>query len=193
MIPRQIGLALSVILFAVPAALLLIARRSIVPLLVAQNWDPLLAWFVAGGEVLALMLVAALAAARMAVAVASWRQVLTELRLHPAGAGFGMSQASSLAPRSQRPRAFSSSTQLSVQDFRLTLPFLRIVPLEPSRLHLLALWLPFFFLNIVGEELWWRGFIQPAAGADLRHCHLGSFGDYSMVPSTSASVWGCSS
>ena len=25
----------------------------------------------------------------------------------------------------------------------------------------LALWLPFFVLNIVGEEFWWRGFIQP--------------------------------
>jgi membrane protease YdiL (CAAX protease family) len=26
----------------------------------------------------------------------------------------------------------------------------------------LALWLPFFFFfNIVGEELWWRGFILP--------------------------------
>ena len=34
-------------------------------------------------------------------------------------------------------------------------------PLEPRQYYLLALWLPFFALNIVGEELWWRGFIQP--------------------------------
>jgi hypothetical protein len=25
----------------------------------------------------------------------------------------------------------------------------------------LLAWLPFFFFNIFGEELWWRGYIQP--------------------------------
>ena len=38
--------------------------------------------------------------------------------------------------------------------------FMTARPLEPSY-YLLALSLPFFALNIVGEELWWRGFIQP--------------------------------
>ena len=40
-------------------------------------------------------------------------------------------------------------------------PFMTAQPLEPRQYYLLALWLPFFALNIVGEELWWRGFIQP--------------------------------
>jgi membrane protease YdiL (CAAX protease family) len=36
-------------------------------------------------------------------------------------------------------------------------PFLTAQPLVPGQYYLLAPWLP----NIVGEELWWRGFIQP--------------------------------
>jgi membrane protease YdiL (CAAX protease family) len=40
-------------------------------------------------------------------------------------------------------------------------PFMAVKPLEASQSYILALWLPFFTLNIVGEELWWRGFIQP--------------------------------
>jgi membrane protease YdiL (CAAX protease family) len=40
-------------------------------------------------------------------------------------------------------------------------PFLTVRALEPAQYYLLALWLPFFALNIVGEECWWRGFIQP--------------------------------
>jgi len=35
------------------------------------------------------------------------------------------------------------------------------VALAPSQYYMLALWLPFFAANIIGEELWWRGFIQP--------------------------------
>jgi membrane protease YdiL (CAAX protease family) len=40
-------------------------------------------------------------------------------------------------------------------------PFLTTAALEPGQYYILLLWLPFFALNIFGEELWWRGFIQP--------------------------------
>jgi membrane protease YdiL (CAAX protease family) len=40
-------------------------------------------------------------------------------------------------------------------------PFLTATTLKPAQYHILLLWLPFFAVNIIGEELWWRGFIQP--------------------------------
>ncbi len=40
-------------------------------------------------------------------------------------------------------------------------PFMTVKPLAAGQYYILAVWIPFFFLNIVGEELWWRGFIQP--------------------------------
>ncbi len=38
--------------------------------------------------------------------------------------------------------------------------FIPVQALEPNEYYILALWVPFFVLNIIGEELWWRGFIQ---------------------------------
>jgi membrane protease YdiL (CAAX protease family) len=35
------------------------------------------------------------------------------------------------------------------------------MPLTSTNTWLIAAWLPFFFFNIFGEELWWRGYIQP--------------------------------
>ena len=40
-------------------------------------------------------------------------------------------------------------------------PFLTASALEPAHYYILLLWVPFFAVNIIGEELWWRGFIQP--------------------------------
>ena len=46
-------------------------------------------------------------------------------------------------------------------SFHTTPSFLEVQPLGPGEYHILLAWLPFFFFNIVGEELWWRGYIQP--------------------------------
>lgn len=46
---------------------------------------------------------------------------------------------------------------------------MRVEPLGPAQRYILALWLPFFFLNIVGEELWWRGFVQPRQEPVFEH------------------------
>jgi hypothetical protein len=40
-------------------------------------------------------------------------------------------------------------------------PFLAVRALESAQYYLLALWLLLFALNIVGEECWSRGFVQP--------------------------------
>ena len=39
--------------------------------------------------------------------------------------------------------------------------FMAFEPLTPGRYWILAAWLPFFVLNIVGEEFIWRGVVLP--------------------------------
>ncbi len=39
--------------------------------------------------------------------------------------------------------------------------FFRNMPLQPGQRWLLIAWLPFFFFNIMGEELYWRGYLLP--------------------------------
>jgi len=43
----------------------------------------------------------------------------------------------------------------------LSPPFVKMEPLTAETVWVLLAWLPLFFLNIAGEELWWRGFILP--------------------------------
>lgn len=45
--------------------------------------------------------------------------------------------------------------------FDPTPPFMRFEPLTPERYWLLAVWLPYWLLNIFGEEIVWRGVIFP--------------------------------
>jgi membrane protease YdiL (CAAX protease family) len=52
-------------------------------------------------------------------------------------------------------------------SFHTTPSFLEVQPLGSGEYHILLAWLPFFFFNIVGEELWWRGYIQPRNEAAL--------------------------
>ncbi len=47
----RIGLKLSIVLFGIPALLLWMVTRFLVPGLVAREWEPPLAWFVGGGLV----------------------------------------------------------------------------------------------------------------------------------------------
>jgi membrane protease YdiL (CAAX protease family) len=161
LIPKRIGLALSVVLFGVPAVLLWLVTRYLVPTLVTQGWEPLPAWFLGGGLLLALLMAAALTGATMALPAPSWRAILDALRVH------------SLSPADWRLGGLTLLVTLAavaaMQFVNVTIGpglaphphFMHVEPLGPAQRYILALWLPFFFLNIVGEELWWRGFIQP--------------------------------
>jgi membrane protease YdiL (CAAX protease family) len=40
-------------------------------------------------------------------------------------------------------------------------PFMRLEPLSPGRYWILLVWLPYWLLNIMGEEILWRGVIFP--------------------------------
>lgn len=53
------------------------------------------------------------------------------------------------------------SLHLGVRVMDTSAPFLHFEPLRGSQRLLLLVWLPFFFFNIVGEELLWRGYILP--------------------------------
>lgn len=44
----------------------------------------------------------------------------------------------------------------------LSPPFMKYEGLTPENYWILLVWIPFFFFNIVGEELYWHGYILPA-------------------------------
>lgn len=159
-IPDRIGLALSAILFGVPALLLWLATRYVIPSLTAQGWQPLLAWFAAGSLVFVPLLVAALIGAWMSGPAASLPEILRRLRVRPLSTEDGRLIAVTLAVTLAAMAALQIVNANLWPGLPPHPPFLHVRPLEPAQYYILALWLPFFAVNIVGEELWWRGFIQ---------------------------------
>jgi membrane protease YdiL (CAAX protease family) len=53
------------------------------------------------------------------------------------------------------------SIRFGISPIDTSAPFLRFEPLRGTERLLLLAWVPFFFFNIVGEELLWRGYILP--------------------------------
>ena len=159
--PERIGVALSLVLFGAPALLLWLTTRLMLPDLVARGWEPLLAWFAAGLLVFAPLLVAAVICASLALPTARGTTISEELRVHRLTPAHWLLTGSVLA------FTIAGIACLHFVNARVWpgLPahpsFMPVQPLRPEQHYILLLWLPFFAFNIIGEELWWRGFIQP--------------------------------
>ena len=158
-LPARIGLGLSLVLFGIPALGLWLATRRLLPDLVATGWSPLLAWFFAGSLVFAPLLVLACVSAAVDRApdrptVASVLRVksMSKRDWSIAGAALGLTFAAMAA--------LAVINQIVWPQLPPHPAFMTVEPLTDGHLQVLALWLPFFALNIVGEELWWRGIIQ---------------------------------
>lgn len=157
----HLGLLPSLVLFGVPALMLFAATHWVIPRLTARGVDSLLAWFLAGGLlVFAPLLAAALIAAARASPGAGWRTRLGRLRVRPmrgrdwriAGLALLITYALTAAMQ-QLGAAFWPSLPPHP-------PFMEVKPLAAAQWYVFLAWVPFFFANIVGEELWWRGIIQ---------------------------------
>ncbi|MPZ32306.1 MAG: CPBP family intramembrane metalloprotease [Rhodospirillales bacterium] len=161
LIPKRIGIILSTILFGIPALLPWLVTDFGVPALVARGWNPLLAWFLAGTVVFAPLLAAAIFGASMTLSTSSPSMILEHLRVHHLSFDEWRLTALALA-WTATAIAVLSLLNANVWPGLPTEPsFMTIRPLKPPQYYLFALWLPYFAVNIIGEELWWRGFIQP--------------------------------
>jgi membrane protease YdiL (CAAX protease family) len=143
--------------FLVGALLLAIATRVVIPILAGWGWEPLLAWFAAGSIVVFLPLIA------MGVAVLrSDGQPLSRERLRlrtPTRRDWALIGAGSLV--------VFVTTGLVATALRhwvgaeLAPPFLRVEPLGAHRVWILAVWFPFWLLNVLAEEFVWRAVLLP--------------------------------
>jgi membrane protease YdiL (CAAX protease family) len=57
--------------------------------------------------------------------------------------------------------ALLKKTSVYLPGLDISIPFMDNMPLSRDYYWILAIWLPFFFFNVLGEELWWRGYLQP--------------------------------
>lgn len=157
----RFGLGISLVLFGIPALMLYGATYHLIPVLAARGMGPLPAWFVAGGVCVFLpLLIAALMGARFALPRGSWRARLAALRLRRLSRRDWLIAGAALLFTFAATGAMQQIAVALWPGFAPHPPFLSIQPLTPEQYWIFLAWLPFFFANIVGEELWWRGYIQ---------------------------------
>jgi len=162
------GLGLSIVLFGIPSVVFFLITRVLIPYFRENSsTHPILVWFISGGLFLFIPLfVLTLILYKsdkydldMKTLIMRFR--LTELHrqdwiwslcaflliLILMGVIMGLWKLLSL--------------HLGLMPLDTTAPFLQFNPLRGAEVLFLLVWIPFFFFNIVGEELLWRGYILP--------------------------------
>ena len=158
-----LGLAGSVVLFGAGALLLLLTTRVAVPTLVsATGAEPAVMWFLAASTVLfgPLPLAAALLLyrERRPGRQVSWG---ARLRLRAMNGGDWLWTVGGLATVGVLSGGIGTTLRMLPHGAKLRPSFMAFEPLGPGRYWILGAWLPFFVLNVVGEEFVWRGIVIP--------------------------------
>ena len=171
---KPMSLTTSLLCFGIPTIMLLLAARFGVPFLTNHLGTPaVVSWFISGGLLVLLPLfVVSLVAYRLEGNENSLAAFCRRFRLKPmtkqdwlwtVGSVIFILLSSALLLLFAR--WLTSTTNLP--PFKTSPPFLEIQPLSRDQMWIFLAWLPFFFFNIFGEELWWRGYIQPRQ--ELKH------------------------
>lgn len=158
-----LGLGGSAALFGVGALLLLLTTRVAVPAFVsATRAETVVMWFLAASIILfgPLLLTAALLLHRERHP-GRLDSLGARLWLRPMNGGDWLWAVGGLAAVGMLTGGIGAAFRI-LQDGKDFHPsFMAFEPLGPGRYWILGAWLPFFVLNIVGEEFVWRGFALP--------------------------------
>lgn len=158
-----LGLAGSVALFGAGALLLFLTTRVAVPALVsATGGESVVMWFLAASAVLfgPLLLTAALLLSRER-RPGSPGSRSARLWLHPMNGSDWRWALGGLAIVGVLTGGIGAVLGALGDLSPLHPSFMALEPLGPGRYWILGAWLPFFALNILGEEFVWRAFILP--------------------------------
>jgi membrane protease YdiL (CAAX protease family) len=123
--------------------------------------EPVIAWFLLGGAgvFLPLLLVAiCMVRAESDLRGPVWRERLRFRRLNK---GDWAWSAVGLLGIAVATGLIMLGAQLAGSPLEVHPSFMHLDPLGPDRLYILAVWLPFWLLNIFGEEILWRGVVLP--------------------------------
>jgi membrane protease YdiL (CAAX protease family) len=153
------------------AIALFIAVQYAIPYL-HQNYGvaPLIGWWLASGIIVFALFAGAILAARYRTQTKSLSEVLLVLNLRSltktdvVWAFGGLLGVVVLTGIVVTVFGLFSLNLLSQDSYA---SFLRMEKLRPSEYWLFLAWLPYFFFNIVGEELMWRGYLLPRQSAAL--------------------------
>ena len=162
----------SLLYFLGGALALFVAVQYGIPCLHEQyGVRPLIGWWLASGIIVLALFAAALLAARKQANAKSLKEILLALNIKPLTGkdvlwGFGGLFAVVLLT-GLVVTAFDLVLSMNLLSQDSYASFLRMEKLKPGEYWLFLAWMPYFFFNIVGEELLWRGYLLPRQAAAL--------------------------
>jgi membrane protease YdiL (CAAX protease family) len=158
----------SALLFGIPTLLMWFATRHAIPVLQERLAGPdILCWFVAGGAVFLCLFIGAFVGFRIEEQRVSLVGFTQRFRLAPIQRADVLWSLGTLVVCGLLSAAIAGVWTWASNPFPflgkpdLSPTFMPVEPLTHETLWVLLAWLPLFFFNIAGEELWWRGYMLP--------------------------------
>lgn len=165
---RRLPILGSLILFGIPTLLMWLATRWGIPALKLHLAGPaILSWFVAGGSVFLCLFLTAFVAfwieqGRVTLDGFAGRFRFRRTNAQDVAWSLGaLVVCGSLSGGIAGLWGWVSQARGVLPEPQLSPSFIHMEPVTPDRYWILLAWLPLFFFNIAGEELWWRGYILP--------------------------------
>lgn len=160
---KKMGFGLSFAIFGAASFLMIIETRLLIPYLSKISGQELiLFWFIVAGLGIFLpLLVTALIILRgegNLFKSGAWKKRLRFRRLTTVDWLWTVGAIAAIGIFSV---VIMKGLELAVGQVDHQPPFMSFDPLTPGRYWLLAIWLPYWILNIMGEEILWRGVMLP--------------------------------
>jgi membrane protease YdiL (CAAX protease family) len=160
---KRMGLLKSFSILIPAALILMVETRYLIPYLSHKTGqETILFWFIVAGVGMFLpLLLAALAILNVegyGLQRNTWRE---RLRFKPLTRADWVWSIGSLVTIGFLSVAVMKGLERAIGTFDHSPPFVVFEPLTSGRYWLLAVWLPYWILNIMGEEILWRGVMLP--------------------------------
>jgi membrane protease YdiL (CAAX protease family) len=160
---KPVGITGTIAYFGGAALLMYVATHyGITYAAESYTGEPILLWFAFGGiGVFVPLLIAAFVTLRREAVAFNYRELKERMRFRKMtgrdwlwGLGGLVAIIIGSAVAAEALRAF-------LGDISMNPPFMEMEPLTPDRYWIFAVWLPYWVLNILGEEVLWRGVLLP--------------------------------
>lgn len=164
---KAMPLKISVLYFGIPSLYFWLLTKYLTPYLNRTvGIHPAMSWFITGFLVFIPLFFAACLFAMKEGNAGSFKALLTRLRLKKfTKRDWAWATGGLLAVLVLTGLIFGVSsllsTKMGIPALKTTPGFMEFEPFKPAERWMLFVWLGMFFFNIVGEEIFWRGYILP--------------------------------
>jgi len=159
----KMGIGQSLAIFGIASIALLLETRLLIPAIsVATGKEPVLFWFIVGGigMFVPLLITATLILKKEGI-VFQPAFLKQRLRFHRMNTGDWLWSFGAIIVIGIMMSGLMKGIEFFIGQMEHQPHFMAFEPLAPERYWLLLIWFPYWVLNIMGEEILWRGTMLP--------------------------------